>query len=57
MKEGVDAAKHEIIVFLDGDIDPYPIDTIDALTAPLIADEADFVKGGLVAMQAGLPSW
>ena len=46
MKEGVDAAKHEIIVFLDGDIDPYPIDTIDALTAPLIADEADFVKGG-----------
>ena len=45
MKEGVDAAKNELIVFLDADIDPYPDQTIETLTAPLLADQADFVKG------------
>jgi glucosyl-3-phosphoglycerate synthase len=32
MKEGVDAAKNELIVFLDADIDPYPDLTIENLT-------------------------
>ncbi|TAH05831.1 MAG: glycosyltransferase, partial [Sphingobacteriales bacterium] len=45
MKEGVELAKNELIVFLDADIDPYPDQTIENLTAPLFADQADFVKG------------
>jgi phosphoserine phosphatase SerB len=45
MKEGIAAAKNDIIVFLDGDIDPYPAGTIDQLTKSLLHDEADFVKG------------
>jgi glycosyltransferase involved in cell wall biosynthesis len=46
MREGIENASNEIIVFLDGDIDPYPIKTLDALTDPLLADSCDFVKGG-----------
>jgi glucosyl-3-phosphoglycerate synthase len=45
MKEGLDAAKNELIVFLDADIDPYPEQTIENLTATLLANQADFVKG------------
>lgn len=45
MKEGIDASVNEILVFLDGDIDPYPADTIGMLTTPLVNNEADFVKG------------
>lgn len=52
MKEGIDAAINEIIVFLDADIDPYPEKTIENLTAPLLNNEADFVKGAF-ARNAG----
>jgi phosphoserine phosphatase SerB len=45
MKEGVEQARHEWVVFLDGDIDPYPPQTIENLCRPLVLDEADFVKG------------
>lgn len=45
MKEGIQLAVNELIVFLDADIDPYPEGTIEKLTAPLLQDEADFVKG------------
>jgi HAD superfamily phosphoserine phosphatase-like hydrolase len=45
MKEGLEAASNEWIVFLDGDIDPYPPQTIENLCRPLVLDEADFVKG------------
>jgi glucosyl-3-phosphoglycerate synthase len=44
MKEGIDHASNEILVFLDGDIDPYPTDTIASLVLPVIRDEYDFVK-------------
>ncbi len=44
MKEGIQKAEHGILLFLDGDIDPYPEDTINLLATPLINDEADFVK-------------
>ena len=44
MKEGIREASNEILLFLDGDIDPYPNDTINLLAAPLINDECDFVK-------------
>ncbi len=45
MKEGVDAALNDILIFLDGDINPYPADTIALLAKPLIDNEADFIKG------------
>ncbi len=45
MKEGVNASTNELIVFLDADIDPYPEKSITKLTAPLLSDDADFVKG------------
>jgi glycosyltransferase involved in cell wall biosynthesis len=45
MKEGLEAASGEWIVYLDGDIDPYPPQTIENLCRPLVLDEADFVKG------------
>jgi glucosyl-3-phosphoglycerate synthase len=46
MKEGIQLATNEILVFLDGDIDPYPPHTLRLLTDPLIADDFDFVKAG-----------
>jgi glucosyl-3-phosphoglycerate synthase len=52
MKDGIAQATNEIILFLDGDIDPYPDGTISNLAAPLVADEADFVKGSF-ARNAG----
>ncbi|MEK7199259.1 MAG: glycosyl transferase family 2, partial [Bacteroidota bacterium] len=44
MKEGINASTNELIVFLDADIDPYPEKSITKLTAPLLSDDADFVK-------------
>jgi glucosyl-3-phosphoglycerate synthase len=45
MQEGVFHSNNEIIVFLDGDIDPYPLDAIDNLVQPILQGDADFVKG------------
>ena len=45
MKEGINESINEFLIFLDGDIDPYPEQTIHLLAAPLLNDEADFVKG------------
>lgn len=45
MRDGALCAKNEILVFLDGDIDPYPSGSIELLTDPIIKDEVDFVKG------------
>lgn len=44
MKDGLLCATNDLIVFLDGDIDPYPVDTIEMLTSPLLDGSADFVK-------------
>ncbi len=52
MKEGIEAASNEFIVFLDADIDPYPEKSISNLAAPLLNNEADFVKGAF-ARNAG----
>jgi phosphoserine phosphatase SerB len=52
MKDGIAQATNEFIIFLDGDIDPYPEGTIANLAAPLLNDEADFVKGSF-ARNAG----
>jgi glucosyl-3-phosphoglycerate synthase len=45
MKEGIEYATNEILVFLDGDIDPYPEQTVTLLTEPILRGEYDFVKG------------
>jgi glucosyl-3-phosphoglycerate synthase len=45
MKEGLMEATNDIIVFLDADINPYPENTIENLTNPIINNETDFVKG------------
>jgi glycosyltransferase involved in cell wall biosynthesis len=52
MKEGIEAATNDLIIFLDADIDPYPEGSIQNLAAPLLADETDFVKGAF-ARNAG----
>lgn len=44
MREGMMAAKHEIIAYVDGDILTYPDNIVDLLTDPIERDEADFVK-------------
>ncbi len=52
MREGVMLAHNDIVVFLDGDINPYPIETIPLLIKPLIEDRADFCKATF-SRQAG----
>lgn len=52
MKEGIDESTNQLLVFLDGDIDPYPPGTITKLMEPLLANECDFVKGAF-ARNAG----
>jgi len=52
MKDGIKHATNELIIFLDGDIDPYPSETITQLAEPLLLNEADFVKGSF-ARNAG----
>ena len=52
MKEGIDASTNEYIIFLDADIDPYPEESLTKLAAPLLSNEADFVKGAF-ARNAG----
>jgi glucosyl-3-phosphoglycerate synthase len=44
MREGMMMAKNEILVFLEPDLPNYDQDIVEILTAPLIRDEADFVK-------------
>ncbi len=44
MKDAISYAKNELLVFLDGDINPYPPKTIEFLTSPILNDRADFVK-------------
>src|SRR5580658_2351480 len=44
MREGMLMASNEILVFLEPDLPDYDKDIVGLLTAPLIRDEADFVK-------------
>jgi len=44
MREGLMAAKNDIVVYVDGDILTYPENIIDLLTEPIINGKADFVK-------------
>jgi glycosyltransferase involved in cell wall biosynthesis len=44
METGIMHAKNEILVFLDADINNYAGNLVHKLTAPILNDEADFVK-------------
>jgi glycosyltransferase involved in cell wall biosynthesis len=44
MREGVEYSGNDILVFLDGDIDPYPFSTISSLAGPIVRGEFDFMK-------------
>jgi glycosyltransferase involved in cell wall biosynthesis len=44
MKEGVEHATNELLIFLDGDINPYPHFTLQLLAEPLLNYKAEFVK-------------
>ena len=52
MRDGIGQAYNELIVFLDGDIYPYPEKTIRSLIDPILDAKADFVKGAF-ARNAG----
>ena len=45
MREGLLMASNDILVFLEADTPSYEADIVGLLTAPLVADTADFVKG------------
>ncbi len=44
MQDGIQVANHEYIVFLDGDLSGLEENIISKMIAPLLADDADFVK-------------
>ncbi|WP_343305080.1 glycosyltransferase [Chitinophaga niabensis] len=44
MREGMMAAKHDIIMYVDGDILTYPENLVELLTDSIVNDEADFTK-------------
>lgn len=44
MEDGLREARTDLIAYLDGDLRDLDPDSIDNLIAPLLADEADFVK-------------
>lgn len=44
MREGMMAAKHDVIMYVDGDILTYPDNLVELLTDDIVNDEADFVK-------------
>jgi phosphoserine phosphatase len=44
MREGLMAARYEIVMYIDGDILTYPENIVELLTDPIVNDEADFVK-------------
>ncbi|MFN8347385.1 MAG: HAD-IB family phosphatase [Spirosomataceae bacterium] len=44
MKQGLTMAENDIIVYLDADIEPYPLLTIENLTHPILRNEVDFTK-------------
>jgi glucosyl-3-phosphoglycerate synthase len=61
MEDGLQAAKHDVILYLDGDLRGLRRDLIRRMTQPLFADEADFVKarfarnGGRVTVLTAKP--
>ena len=44
MRDGLLVAKHDVILYLDGDVENYSPDTIEKMTLPITNGQADFVK-------------
>ena len=44
MKDGLRAARNEILLYLDGDLRGLRPDLVERMTRPILRDEADFVK-------------
>src|SRR3990172_758532 len=44
MRDGLLLAKHDVILYLDGDVENYAPDTIEKMTLPITNGQADFVK-------------
>lgn len=44
MRDGLLLAKNDIIAYLDGDVENYAADIVGKLTAPIVRNQADFVK-------------
>ena len=44
MEDGLQAARHDLILYLDGDLRGLRRDLVQRMTQPLVDDEADFVK-------------
>ena len=44
MEDGMRAARHEVVLYLDGDLHGLEEGLVDAMTGPLFAGTADFVK-------------
>lgn len=44
MREGMMAAKNDIVMYVDGDILTYPENIVELLTDPIVEGKADFVK-------------
>ena len=44
MRDGMLLAKNDVVVYLDADIVTYPENVTELLSAPILNDEADFVK-------------
>jgi glycosyltransferase involved in cell wall biosynthesis len=44
MREGLMAAKYDIVMYIDGDILTYPENIVELLTDPIVNNQADFVK-------------
>lgn len=61
MLDGLLRAKGDIVVYLDGDIVPYPHDIIEKMCRPLLDETADFAKAtfdreqGMVTRLAAVP--
>jgi len=45
MEEGLLAARHETILYLDGDIVAFSDELVELMTTPVLRGDADFVKG------------
>lgn len=54
MEVGMKYVKHDIVAFLDADINNYSDDLIEVITNPIINKEVDFVKSTFIRTKGGV---
>jgi len=54
MEVGMKYVKHDIVAFLDADINNYSDDLIEVITNPIINKEVDFVKSTFIRTKGGI---